>query len=79
MKCLDAISTRYGDPNNIDTLLYSRETQVSGNIMFSSQFRRPFCQKLKKKVLYRSEMARNAIESDFRTSKMTGGGHFVKN
>ena len=24
-------------------------------------------------------MARNAIESEFRTSKMAGGGHFVKN
>ena len=32
-----------------------------------------------KKVVYRSEMARNAIESDFRTSKMGAGGHFVKN
>ena len=26
----------------------------------------------------RSEMARNAIESDFRTSKMATSGHFVK-
>ena len=26
----------------------------------------------------RSEMARNAIKSDFRTSKMSAGGHFVK-
>ena len=26
----------------------------------------------------RSEMARNAIESEFRTSKMGAGGHFVK-
>ena len=27
----------------------------------------------------RSEMARNAIESEFRTSKMADGSHFVKN
>ena len=27
----------------------------------------------------RSEMARNAIESDFRISKMSATGHFVKN
>ena len=33
----------------------------------------------KNKVAYRSEMARNAIESEFRTSKMGAGGHFVKN
>ena len=30
------------------------------------------------KVVYRSEMTRNAIESEFRTSKMGAGGHFVK-
>ena len=30
-------------------------------------------------VAYRSEMARNAIESDFRTSKMAAGSHFVNN
>ena len=35
--------------------------------------------KIKKKVPYRSEMARNAIESDFQISKMAAGGHFVKN
>ena len=33
----------------------------------------------KTKVAYRSEMARNAIESYLRTSKMAAGGHFVKN
>ena len=27
----------------------------------------------------RSEMARNAIQSEFRTSKMTENSHFVKN
>ena len=32
----------------------------------------------KNKVAYRSEMARNAIESEFRTSKMGAGVHFVK-
>ena len=39
----------------------------------------------KKRVTYRSELARNAIESylrtsksEFRTSKMTDGSHFVK-
>ena len=32
----------------------------------------------KNKVAYRSEMARNAIEREFRTSKMGAGGHFVK-
>ena len=31
------------------------------------------------KVAYRSEMARNQIESDFRTSKMAAGSHFVRN
>ena len=30
------------------------------------------------KILYRSEMARNTIECEFRTSKMTDGSHFVK-
>ena len=41
---------------------------------------RPFSQKCQKKeVPYRSEMARNAIESDFRTSKMAADGHFFKN
>ena len=52
---------------------------------------RPFCKtfkkiilywsvlkKIKKKVEYRSEMARNKIESEFRTSKMGAAGHFVK-
>ena len=33
----------------------------------------------KNKVAYRSEMARNAIESEFRTSKMADGSHYVKN
>ena len=37
-----------------------------------------FVKKSKKKVVYRSEMARNAIESEFRTSKIGAGGHFVK-
>ena len=32
----------------------------------------------KNKVTYRSEMARNAIESEFWTSKMADGSHFVK-
>ena len=32
----------------------------------------------KNKVAYRSEMARNAFKSEFRTSKMGAGGHFVK-
>ena len=32
----------------------------------------------KKKVAYWSEMARNAIKSDFRSSKMAAGNHFVK-
>ena len=40
--------------------------------------RRPFCQKFKKKVAHWSEMARNAIKSDFQSSKMAAGGHFVK-
>ena len=41
----------------------------------------PFCQKFpnKIKVAFRSEMARNAIESEFRTSKMADVSHFVKN
>ena len=38
-----------------------------------------FVQKFqKKKVAYRSEMARTVIESYFRTSKMAAGGHFVQ-
>ena len=28
-------------------------------------------------VMYWSKMLRNAIESDFRSSKMAAGGHFV--
>ena len=32
----------------------------------------------KNKVTYRSEMARNAIESEFRTSNMADGSHYVK-
>ena len=35
--------------------------------------------KKKKKVAYRSEMARTVIESYFRISKMAAGGHFVQN
>ena len=31
-----------------------------------------------KKVAYWSEMARNVMESDFRSSKIAAGGHFVK-
>ena len=39
-----------------------------------------FVKKFKrKKGLYRSGMARNAIESDFRTSILDAGGHFVQN
>ena len=34
---------------------------------------------VKKKVAYRSQMARNAIKSYLRTSKMAISGHFVKN
>ena len=42
--------------------------------------RRPFCKNVQKnKIPYRFKMARNAIESEFRTSKMGDGGHFVKN
>ena len=33
---------------------------------------------LKSKMADRSEMARNAIQSEFRTSKMTERSHFVK-
>ena len=32
-----------------------------------------------KKYVYRSEMAKMAIESEFETSKMADGSHFVKN
>ena len=40
----------------------------------------PLCQKAKKiKVSYQSEMARNPFESEFRTSKVADGSHFVKN
>ena len=37
--------------------------------------RQPFC----KKNLYWSKIARNVIQSEFRTSKMADGSHFVKN
>ena len=37
--------------------------------------RQPFCEQ--KKVAYGSEIMRNAIESDFRSSKMVAGSHFV--
>ena len=37
--------------------------------------RQPFCEK---KVVYWSETARNAIESDFQSSKMAVGSHFVE-
>ena len=44
------------------------------------QRRRPFCQKKKKmKVTYRSEMARNSIESEFRTSKMADQSEMARN
>ena len=33
---------------------------------------------IKNKVAYRSEMPRNAMESEFQTSKMGADGHFVK-
>ena len=39
--------------------------------------RQPFCEQNKKND-YCSEMARNAIESDFRSSKMAAGSHFMK-
>ena len=41
--------------------------------------RRPFCEQNSKKlkVAYWSKMARNAIKSDFRSSKMAAGSHFV--
>ena len=37
-----------------------------------------FCKKIQKIIPYLSKMARNAIESEFQTSKMGAGGHFVK-
>ena len=39
----------------------------------------PLCKKCQNNVAYRSEMARNAIEGEFRTSKMGAGSNFVKN
>ena len=32
----------------------------------------------KNQIAYRYKITRNAIESEFRTSKMAGGSHFVK-
>ena len=67
--------------------LYSRETQFSGHIMFSSAtpemqlkviFWHPKCPP-KKKNLYRSEMARIAIESEFQTSKMADRSEMARN
>ena len=42
---------------------------------------RPFCQKFKKinKVPYGSEMARNVIESEFRTSEMADQSEMARN
>ena len=37
-----------------------------------------FVKNFLRKVSYWSEMARNAIESEFWTSKMAAGSHFVK-
>ena len=34
---------------------------------------------LKSKMADRSEMARNAIQSEFRTSKLTESSHFIRN
>ena len=40
--------------------------------------RQPFCEQNKTKVAYWYEMVRNAIESDFRWSKMAASSQFVK-
>ena len=54
-------------------VLYRSESDFS-----DIQIGRSFCKKITKiKNGYQSEMARNAIESDFRTSKMVG--HFFLN
>ena len=45
---------------------------------FSGHFRSMSKISKKNKVVYRCEMDRNQIESDFRTSKMANGNHFVK-
>ena len=46
-------------------------------LVIQNGHRQPFCEK-KIKIVYLSEMARNAIESDFRSSKMATSSHFVK-
>ena len=40
----------------------------------NESIRQPFCQKFQNK----NKVARSVIESEFRTSKMGAGGHFVK-
>ena len=46
--------------------------------VFQNGRRQPFSEKkIKIKVAYWSEMARNAIETDFRSSKMAAGSHFM--
>ena len=45
-------------------------------VIQNGRFVKKFTKKIK--VAYWSEMARNAIESDFRSSKMATGSHFVK-
>ena len=46
---------------------------------FQNGCRRPFWKKNQTKVVYWSKMARNAFKSDFRSSKMAAGSHFVEN
>ena len=73
-------STSYLRENKSSVLIWNGEKcDRKGFSVIQNGRRRPFCGKTfrKMKVAYWSEMARNAIESDFRSSKMAAGGHFV--
>ena len=50
--------------------------ELFSNIQYVRRW--PFCKHFFFKFPYLSKMARNAIESEFRTSKMAHGSHFVK-
>ena len=52
--------------------------EMRSKVIFQTGHRGVILWRKKIKVVYWSEMARNAIEGDFRSSKMAAEGHFVK-
>ena len=56
--------------------------EMQSKVNFEHPKRQPFCQNFQKKIKLRIDLKwpeRRSIESEFRTSKMTDGSHFVKN